>query len=149
MRGMGSLVVAAALVFAVALGAGTANGEDESGAPSGTIELSEASVGLGIGYTWGKGVLHYKGEKHPIKITGFSAGELGGAKIQAHGTVYHLNKLADFNGTYTSVAAGATAAGGFDVEAMRNGNGVEIKIVSTTKGADLKAAIQGVTFTVE
>jgi hypothetical protein len=149
MRGMRSLAVVVALVGVVAFGAAAVRGEEESGKPSGTIELSEGSVGLGIGYTWGKGVLNYKGEKHPIKITGFSAGELGAAKIQAHGTVYHLNKLSDFNGTYTSVAAGATAAGGFDVEAMRNGNGVEIKMVSTTKGADLKAAVQGVTFTVE
>ena len=123
--------------------------EDESGKPDATIQLEEGSVGLGIGYTWGKGTLHFGGKRYPITLKGISAGELGGAKIQAHGEVYHLKRVEDFNGTYTSTGAGATAAGGFDVEAMRNGNGVEIKIVSTTQGADLKAAISGVTFTVE
>ena len=57
-------------------------------------------------------------------------GELGANKITARGEVYHLKHLKDFNGTYTSTGAGATAGGGFDVEAMRNGNGVEIKVVS-------------------
>jgi hypothetical protein len=32
---------------------------------------------------------------------------------------------------------------------MRNGNGVEIKAVSTTEGADLRAAIEGVRITLE
>ena len=31
---------------------------------------------------------------------------------------------------------------------MRNGNGVEITMVSTAEGADLEAPISGVTFTV-
>ena len=122
--------------------------DDDSGKPDATIELEEGSGGIGIGYVWGKGKLHYKGKTYPITIKGFSAGELGGAKITARGDVYHLTKLDDFNGTYTSSSAGATFGGGFDVEAMRNGNGVEIKMVSTTQGADLKAAISGVTFTV-
>jgi hypothetical protein len=137
-------------VFAVLCGIPAAIlAADDSGKPDATIELEEGSVGVGIGYTWGKGTLVYQGKRHPVTLKGFSAGELGAQKIQAHGTVYHLKKLEDFNGTYTSAGAGATAAGGFDVEAMRNGNGVEIKMVSTTKGADLRAAISGVTFTVE
>lgn len=123
--------------------------DPDPGTPDATIELEEGSVGLGIGYTWGKGTLHFGGKHYPITLKGISAGELGGAKIQARGEVYHLKRVEDFDGTYTSTGAGATAAGGFDVEAMRNGNGVEIKIVSTTQGADLKAAISGVTFTVE
>jgi hypothetical protein len=138
------------LMVAAMMAAGPVWAADpDPGKPDATIELEEGSVGLGIGYTWGKGTLHYGGKRYPITLKGISAGELGGAKIQAHGAVYHLKRVEDFNGTYTSTGAGATAAGGFDVEAMRNGNGVEIKIVSTTQGADLKAAISGVTFTVE
>lgn len=144
MRGFAIGLVA--LVVAVA--AAPVLAADDSGEPDATIQLEEGSGGIGIGYTWGKGTLHFQGKKYPITIKGFSAGELGGAKIQAHGAVYHLKKLDDFNGNYTSSSAGAAFGGGFDVEAMRNGNGVEIKMVSTTEGADLKAAISGVTFTV-
>jgi hypothetical protein len=117
--------------------------------PVGTIRFKEGSVAVGVGYSWGHGVLTYKGRQYPFKITGLTAGELGGEKIHARGSVYHLKKLSDFSGTYTSAGAGATAAGGFDVEAMRNSNGVEIKIVSTTKGADIRAAVEGVTITLE
>ena len=124
------------------------SGKKASGKPDATIELEEGSVGVGIGYTWGKGTLHYQGKHYPITIKGFGAGELGGTKIQARGEVYHLRHLKDFDGNYTSTDAGATFGGGFDVEAMRNGNGVEIKMVSSTEGADLKAAVEGVTFTV-
>ena len=65
-------------------------------------------------------------------------------RLYGRGEVYHLTNLPDFNGTYTSVGAGATVAGGFDVESMRNANGVEIKIVSTTRGVDLRAAVEGI-----
>jgi hypothetical protein len=122
---------------------------DESGKPDGTIEFSEGSAGIGVGFSWGSGVLVYKGKRHPFKISGLSVGELGGKTVNARGEVYHLKTLSDFNGSYTSAGAGATAGGGFDVEAMRNGNGVEIKVVSTTQGADLKAAISGIKITLE
>jgi hypothetical protein len=139
-----SLAVGCGLILATM----AAQAED-SGKPVGVIHLSEASVAVGIGYTWGDGVLEYKGKRYPFKLTGLTAGELGGTKVTARGDVYHLSSLEDFNGNYTSVGAGATAAGGFDVEAMRNGKGVEIKLVSTTQGADLKAAIEGLKITLK
>jgi hypothetical protein len=135
----GVLVAGCMLVPAVAA---QAAGKAEK--PVGVIQLKEGSVAVGIGYSWGKGVLTYRGRRYPFKIDGLTAGEIGGVTINARGEVYHLKKLQDFNGTYTSVGAGATAAGGFDVEAMRNANGVELKVISTTRGADLRAAIEGV-----
>jgi hypothetical protein len=138
------IAVGCALAFSTAAGAA-----DDAGKPDGTIEFTEGAAGVGIGYSWGKGVLVYKGKRHPFKISGLSVGELGGKTVSARGEVYHLKNLTDFNGTYTSAGAGATAGGGFDVEAMRNGNGVEIKVVSTTQGADLKAAISGIKITLE
>ncbi len=145
----GPIVVAAlALAGAIAL-ARTAPGAEKADKPDATIELEEGSVALGIGYSWGKGVLTYKGKRYPFKITGFSAGELGGTKIQARGDVYYLKRLEDFDGTYTAVGAGATAGGGYDAETMRNPSGVHIRMVSSTEGADLRAAVSGVQFTLE
>ena len=148
-RAWSSGVRAAIAVLAVTMVAQTAARASEHKKPTATIRFTEGSAAVGIGYQWGKGVLTFKGKHHTFKISGLTAGELGGTKITARGEVYHLRKLSDFNGTYTSVGAGATAGGGFDVEAMRNANGVEIKVVSTTKGADLRAAVEGVTFTLE
>lgn len=148
MRALARALAVASVAVTVATAAAPAFAKDDGGKPDATIQLEEGSGGVGLGYTWGKGTLTYEGKKYPITISGFSAGELGGVKIQAHGAVYHLKKLSDFNGTYTSTDAGAAFAGGFDVAAMRNGNGVEIKMVSTTEGADLQASVSGVSFTV-
>ena len=142
-----ALVVGVGLVTAsTAFGAG--HGSKPAGhlsKPVGTIQFKEASAAVGVGYSWGEGVLIFKGKHHPFTISGLTAGEVGGEKIHARGEVYHLTNLPDFNGTYTSAGTGATVAGGFDVESMRNANGVEIKIVSTTRGVDLRAAVEGVT----
>ena len=66
-------------------------------------------------------------------------------RAEARGTVHHLETLVDFNGSYTSAEAEATVAGGAGVTIMRNQNGVVIRLVSTTQGADLKLAAAGVT----
>jgi hypothetical protein len=131
------------------MAAGGLAGAAEGRKPDATIEFSEASVAVGVGYSWGKGVLVYRGDRHPFRINGLTAGEVGGEQVRARGEVYNLHRVADFAGTYTSAGAGATVGGGFDVEVMRNSNGVELKLISTTKGADLRTAIEGVTITLE
>jgi hypothetical protein len=117
--------------------------------PDATIEFEEGSVAAGTGYSWEKGWLVYRGDRHPFRISGLTAGEVGGEKVRVRGEVYNLRSVPNFNGNYTSTGAGATRGGDFDVEVMRNRNDVEVKFVSTTKGADLRAAIQGVTITLE
>jgi len=144
-----AIAAAGVLVLGCAMVARAAVAADKNDKPVGTIQLKEGSVGVGVGYSWGKGVLTFRGKRYRFKIDGLTAGELGGATINARGEVYHLKKLEDFNGTYTSVGAGATAAGGYDVEVMRNANGVEIKVISTTRGADLRAAVEGVKISLE
>ena len=45
--------------------------------PDATLTLTEGSVAVGIGYSWGKGTLDYQGKKHPVKVEGLSVGEVG------------------------------------------------------------------------
>lgn len=138
------VVLGCALVAAGAI-AGAAEGDK----PDATIEFGEGSVGAGTGYSWEKGWLVYRGDRHPFRISGLTAGGVAGEKVHVHGEVYNLHRVPDFNGTYTSTGARATPGGDFDAEVMRNRNGVEVKVVSTTKGADLSAATLGVTITLE
>ena len=84
----------------------------QSGNPDATLTLSEGSVAAGIGFSWGNGVLTYKGKTYPVRVEGLSVGELGVARATAKGEVSHLAKLADFPGNYAAVGAGATAGGG-------------------------------------
>ena len=117
--------------------------------PDATLKLSEGQVGLGIGWSWGKGVLTFKGKEHPFKVKGLSVGDVGITEAKAEGEVYNLKKLTDFNGNYVSAAAEATVALGAGATAMKNDKGVVIHLLPKTKGVNLKLAGEGVNFTLE
>ena len=112
--------------------------------PDATVTLTEGSVAVGIGFSWGKGTLAYQGKKYPLKVEGLSVGEVGVTRATAAGEVYNLKKLADFDGNYLAAGAEATVAGGAGVTAMKNQNGVVIELKSTTQGASLKLAAEGI-----
>ncbi len=117
--------------------------------PDATLKLSEGHVAVGIGWSWGDGVLTFKGKNHPFKVGGLSVVAVGITKANAVGKVYHLKKLSDFNGTYTGVAAEGTIGGGAGVSTMKNQNGVVIELQSTTQGVNFKLAGEGVKFTLK
>ena len=117
--------------------------------PDATLKLSQGQVAVGIGWSWGGGVLTYKGKDYPFKVDGLSVGDVGITRAEAVGNVYHLKKMSDFNGTYTSAAAEGTVGGGAGASTMKNQNGVVINLTSTTRGINFKLAAQGVKFTLE
>ena len=117
--------------------------------PDATLKLSEGQVALGIGWSWGKGVLSYKGKEYPFKVQGVSVGEVGVVDVNAEGKVYDLKKLEDFSGTYASAAAQATLGRGVGATAMKNDKGVVIELFPKTTGANLKLAGEGVKLTLE
>jgi hypothetical protein len=117
--------------------------------PDATLTLSEGSVAVGIGFTWGKGTLNYQGKSYPVKVDSLSVGELGVQSATASGDVFNLKKLADFNGNFVAGAAGATVGGGAGITAMKNQNGVVIELKSTTQGASLKLAAEGLKLSIQ
>lgn len=116
--------------------------------PDATLKLSEGTVAVGIGFSWGKGTLAFKGKNYPVKVQGLSVGEVGVNRATAVGSVYNLKNLADFDGNYVAGGAEATVAGGAGVTAMKNQNGVVIELKSTTQGASLKLAAEGLKLSV-
>jgi len=117
--------------------------------PDATLTMSEGQVALGIGYSWGKGVLDYQGQKYNFKVKGISVVDIGITKATSSGKVYNLKKLEDFNGNYTAASAEGTLAGGAGALTMKNQNGVVIDLVSTTAGVNLKLSVEGVSLTLE
>ena len=117
--------------------------------PDAMLKLSGGSVAAGIGYTWGGGTLRYKGRIYKVEVSGLSVADVGATTIEAKGSVYHLKKLEDFDGNYTAAKAGATVAGGASASIMRNQNGVEIRLVSTTQGLKFTFAAEGVAMKVK
>ena len=117
--------------------------------PDATLTLSKGQVAVGIGWSWGDGVLTFKGKNYPFKVGGLSVVDVGITKANAVGKVYHLKKLSDFNGTYTGAAAEGTIGGGAGISTMKNQNGVVIELQSTTQGVNFKLAGEGVKFTLK
>ena len=109
-----------------------------------TIKLSAGSAAAGLGVNWGSGTLTYQGKDYPISVRGLSVGSVGISKIEASGNVYNLKGLADFDGNYTGVAAGAAVAGGAGAATLKNQNGVTVNLVSTTQGVQLTVGGGGV-----
>jgi len=134
------------LVFVLAVSSTVMGAEEKADA---TLELSEGSVAVGIGFSWGNGTLHYRGKRHPFKVSGLTVNTVGASKLDARGNVYGLKKLEDFNGTYTSVSASGTAGGGKGISRMKNANGVAITLHSVSQGLEATAGPEGVTFTLQ
>ena len=120
---------------------------DKADKAVGTLNLSEGQVGVGIGWSWGKGTLKFNGKSYAFKVEGLSVGDIGITKAVADGKVFKLKNLSDFSGTYASAAAEATLGHGEGASVMKNENGVVIKLRPETKGANLKFAGEGVKFT--
>ena len=137
------LMTAAALWLA----AGDAVAEDR--VPDATVKLTGGSVAAGIGVEWGSGTLTYHGKQYPISVKGLSVGGVAATSIDASGKVYNLKKLEDFDGKYTSLNTGVTAAQGVGVTAMSNPNGVTIELVSTTQGVALSLGGGGVEMSIQ
>jgi len=142
---MRRIVLAFLIIGSVALGSGRARAQD--GPPAGTVKISAGSVAVGVGFSWGGGVLTYQGKEYPFSVSGLSVADVGISQAEASGDVYHLKTLADFNGNYTGVSAGVTVAGGGGGMALQNQNGVVLKLSGTTQGLKFKLAVDGVKLT--
>jgi hypothetical protein len=139
MKRIASFMTIAALTLAL-----TSAFAAEEKTPDATLKLSGGSVAAGIGFSWGSGTLTYKGKEYPVDVKGLSAGDVGATKVEASGKVYNLKDLADFDGNYTAVGAGATVAGGGSVVAMKNQAGVTVDLVTTTQGVKVTLGGGGV-----
>jgi hypothetical protein len=113
-----------------------------------TATFTGHTVAVGVGYTWGDGVLTFKGHAYPFKVKGLDAVGAGAEKITATAEIYNLKTAADFNGMYAAAQAGGsvgTKGGGTAV--MHNDKGVTIRVHTQDKGLALSVAGSGVAIT--
>ena len=132
------------LLLLLGVSTGFAQAAKEEKKPDATVRFSGGSVAAGIGWSWGKGTLTYKGKDYPISVKGLSLGKVGITSATASGEVYNLKGLQDFDGNYTGVGAGVTLAGGRSAVTVKNQNAVRVRLVSTTRGADITLGGGGV-----
>ena len=122
----------------------------DPGAPGpvvGHVTITAKAADIGVGFTWGDGVLRYKGHDYHFKVKGVDVAAVGFSTVVGHGRVYKLKHLHDFDGTYGAANGEATLGNGVGGRYLKNGNGVELRIDDVTKGARLSGGGQGIELT--
>jgi hypothetical protein len=114
--------------------------------PNGVATFTATRIAIGVGYAWGRGVLTYRGQSHPFTVRGLSALGIGASTMTGTADVYNLTTMADFEGVYGAVSAGASVGpAGAGAGVLRNAKGVELRLTAQEEGLELSLAISGVT----
>jgi hypothetical protein len=118
--------------------------------PTGSATFSGETVAVGLSFTWGKGILTYKGRQYPFKVDGISAIGVGVSKMTGTGKIYNLKTLGDFNGLYATAGGGASLGSqGVSSASLRNDKGVSIEFHAKTRGISLNLDLSGVRITLD
>ena len=97
--------------------------------PAGLVTLQLKSVALGVGASWGEGVLNFQGKTYPFSISGLSLVDVGMSNFTGAGKVYDLRSPGDLSGSYGAVESTFAIAGGNTAMSMKNQNGVTIVVL--------------------
>lgn len=113
--------------------------------PTATARLSGDSVALGVGYSWGRGMLSFQGRNTPFTLTGVTLIDAGADRVEGEAEVYNLKRVEDFPGLYAVAGVGGafvTMGGGTAV--LRNAKGVEVRLRTRSQGLKIALAAGGV-----
>jgi len=106
--------------------------QDKELVKAGTIAGEGKSVGFILGYRWGAGeIILNDGRKYKFKAKGGKIGEIGANKVAFSGTIYNMEKIEDFAGIYSGVAAGITIYKGLGGASFTNPRCVSLNIKRT------------------
>lgn len=98
------------------------------------------AANLGVGYTWGHGVLTYAGRRYPFKVVGGSAGAVGFSLEKSVGVVYNLQRVEDFVGVYWALSGEVTVGKGVCSSLMENEENVRIRLKGHCVGGRISAS---------
>ena len=100
--------------------------------PAGTVTMTEV---VAAGMTGGTGSLTFQGRTYPFKVVGTVIGPGGASQVRAAGKVYRLNRLSDFEGTYSEGTgqAGLSTSGQAELW-MQNQAGVIMHLTGASEG---------------
>ncbi|SEI01016.1 hypothetical protein [Tardiphaga sp. OK245] len=135
-------------VFAVAVAvlAGVAGFATPSSADMGQVAVIFTKGGFIVGVGGGEGVLRYRGKTYPFTVSGMSVGfTIGASTTKLVGRAINLKGPTSIEGTYGVVGAGGAVVGGAGGVQLQNGNGVILQLSGPKVGAELSAAVGGVT----
>ena len=133
-------------VALVALLVGVAGVSTPSRAETGQVAVIFTKGGLVVGVGGGQGVLVLRGHKYPFTVSGMSVGlTIGASTTKFVGRALNLNGPASIEGSYSVIGAGGAVAAGAGGVQLQNANGVILQLSGPKVGAELSAAVGGVT----
>jgi hypothetical protein len=143
------IILSLVLVVFLVGGVSMTGAQSQEPYPVGDISIEYKQVSAGVGYSWGDGVLKFKGKEYKFKVKGLKAIAVGISSIKAKGLVYSLENVSDFPGNYLSWEAGAALIKGPAGLVMRNPKGVLIAFQASQTGVELNMGVEGINITME
>ena len=115
-------------------------------AETGQVAVVFTKGGFIIGAGAGEGVLVLRGKRYPFTVSGMSVGfTIGASTTKLVGRALNVNGPRSIEGGYSAVgASGAFVAGAGGVQ-LQNANGVILQLSGPRVGAEVSAAVGGVT----
>jgi hypothetical protein len=117
-----------------------------SRAETGQVAVVFTKGGFIVGVGGGEGVLLLHGKKYPFTVSGMSVGfTIGASTTKFVGHALNLRGPASIEGSYAAGGAGGAVAAGAGAVQLQNGNGVILQLSGPKVGAEVSAAVGGVT----
>jgi hypothetical protein len=136
---------AAAVVLLLLMGFTTASFAD-----TGTVSVVFTKGGFIVDVGGGQGVLTFHGKKYPFTVSGASFGfSIGASTSKFVGRALNLRRPGDLAGSYVAAGAGGAVAAGAGGVQLQNANGVILQLSGARVGAEVSAAVGGVTITMQ
>ena len=123
---------------------------DRAHAETGAVSVVFTKGGLIVGVGGGEGVLTLRGKRYPFTVSGMSVGAtIGASTTRLTGRALNLSTPQSIEGGYSTLGAGgAVVAGGGGVQ-LQNANGVILQLSGPKVGAEVSAAVGGVTIAMQ
>ncbi|TCU78598.1 hypothetical protein EDE08_101379 [Bradyrhizobium sp. R2.2-H] len=117
-----------------------------SRAETGQVSVVFTKGGFIVGVGGGEGVLLLRGKRYPFTVSGMSVGfTVGASTTKLVGRALNLRGPASIEGSYAVGGAGGAIAAGAGAVQLQNANGVILQLSGPKIGAEVSAAVGGVT----
>jgi lipid-binding SYLF domain-containing protein len=115
-------------------------------AETGAVSVVFTKGGFIVGVGGGRGVLTFRGKHYPFTVSGMSVGfTIGASTTKFVGRALNLRSPGDLAGSYAAGGAGGALAAGAGAVQLQNANGVILQLSGPKIGAEVSAAVGGVT----
>jgi hypothetical protein len=133
-------------VTLLALLVGMAGFSTPARAETGRVSVVFTKGGFVVGVGGGEGVLTLRGRHYPFTVSGMSVGfTIGASTTKLTGRALNLRGPASIEGSYSAAGAGGAVVAGAGGVQLQNANGVILQLSGPKVGAEVSAAVGGVT----